>query len=526
MHVRWLSCGLVAVLGVVACGDSSGGESPDWTNGNVNAGTGGTTGGRAPTTPAASGGLWGGGTIGSGVATGTQGGGSAVGGGTVPGGAFGGGGVPGADIPGGGTPGGGATAGGTSGLPCDVAAILKEKCQTCHGNPLMSGPMPLVTWNDLQAMMPNGKVADRVRARINDTANPMPPPARPPLTAAEKTTLQTYLSGGAMRSTAACTPTGPITGGTAGGTGGGGADGYKPADSECDYIQEFRAHGGQTPGDTSPFTAPQGGDNYEMFYFKPKWTEKVHVIRIDPITDNGKVLHHWLLYMEDGVGSGDGTHQPDIGLQSPTAQLLSGWAPGNEGLPLARDVGLVTVSAPNARLGIEIHYNTNSNPANRADRSGARLCVTKTLRPKAASVHWLGTQAIISIGLPSEAYGSCTVQQQSHIIAHSPHMHTMGRYMKTIITKKGGQKVTITDQPFAFDDQQIFPIKNAAGEIVVEPGDVIDTTCSYEAGIFTFGPNTDQEMCYNFILAWPPGSLSNGIPGIVGGLNTCMDTLL
>jgi hypothetical protein len=58
------------------------------------------------------------------------------------------------------------------------------------------------------------------------------------------------------------------------------------------------------------------------------------------------------------------------------------------------------------------------------------------------------------------------------------------------------------------------------------PGDVIDTVCTYDgSGIFTFGPNTDQEMCYNFVVAWPAGSLSNGSPGVVGGKNTCIDLL-
>jgi hypothetical protein len=427
---------------------------------------------------------------------------------------------------------GGAVAGaGGNGLPCNVSTILKDKCQTCHGSPLMSGPMALITWADLQAnssAFPGTKVADRVKARINNAASPMPPPGRPALTAEEKQALDAYLSAGAQQNTAACsgggTPGGATTGG--GGTMGGGFGEYVPPDSECDVIMEMRAHAGQTRDDTTPFEPAQGGDNYEMFYFKPTWTEKVHTIRIDPIIDNGAVLHHWLLYMEAGNGAGDGTHQPDIGLQSSSAELLSGWAPGNLAIPLGREIGLRTISGPNARFGIEIHYNTTANPANRKDRSGARICVTKTPRPKEASVHWLGTQAIVGLGLggTTEAYGTCSVQKESHIIAHSPHMHKRGRHMKTIITRKAGGTTKITDQVFQFEDQRIFPVDSPTGEIVVGAGDIIDTTCTYAAeGFFTFGPNTDQEMCYNFVVAWPAGSLSNGLPGIVGGQNTCID---
>jgi hypothetical protein len=110
---------------------------------------------------------------------------------------------------------------------------------------------------------------------------------------------------------------------------------------------------------------------------------------------------------------------------------------------------------------------------------------------------------------------------ESHIIAHSPHMHKMGKHMKTIISRANGQTETITDQPFAFDDQQIFAVSHPSGEHVVKPGDTITTTCDY-TGFNTFGPGTDSEMCYNFVTAWPNGSLA-GLPGLVGGKNTCID---
>jgi Copper type II ascorbate-dependent monooxygenase, C-terminal domain len=521
MRLRWLACALL-VLGV-ACEDEPPVDDPG-------AGSGGFLGG-----------LFGGGTTGGGAATGGgvfvgEGGwmsGGAAGGGTQ-GGTLPGGGVQGG-VQGGGVQGGGAAGGGgtSNGLPCDVNAILVSKCQTCHGNPLMSGPMPLITWNDLQATSPvytGVKIAERVKARIHNTASPMPPAARPQLTAQELATLDAYLNAGAPQSTATCSGGGGTTGGGGGTTGGGSGFGvYIPPDSECDYIQEFRAHAGQTANDTTPFEPPQGSDRYEMFYFTPKWTERVHTIRVDPIVDNGTVLHHWLLYMEAGDGSGNGTHVQDIGLQSPTAELLSGWAPGNENLALGREVGLQTISGPNARFGIEIHYNTTGNPANRRDRSGARICVTNKLRPKTASTHWLGTQAIFNLGFTDSysASGVCTAGQESHIIAMSPHMHINGRHMKTVVQHAAGGTSIVTDKPFAFDDQQIYPIATPTGEIVVRTGDVLTTTCTYDGLLpFTFGPNTDMEMCYNFIVAWPAGSLTNGLPGLVGGQNTCIDGIL
>ncbi len=49
--------------------------------------------------------------------------------------------------------------------------------------------------------------------------------------------------------------------------------------------------------------------------------------------------------------------------------------------------------------------------------------------------------------------------------------------------------------------------------------------CEDGSGLFTFGPNTDQELWYDFVIAWPAGSLSNGSRGIVGGQNSCFDLL-
>jgi Copper type II ascorbate-dependent monooxygenase, C-terminal domain/Copper type II ascorbate-dependent monooxygenase, N-terminal domain len=421
---------------------------------------------------------------------------------------------------------GGTATAAPGGLPCDVQKLLKDKCQTCHSNPPTgAAPMPLVTLADFDAtskVMPTQKISARVTARINDAKNPMPPAGRDALTAAEKTALGAFISGGLKPSTASCSasPVGTPGGSTAVDPNGIGIGTYVPPDSECDVLMELRAHGAQSPTDTTPYQAPAGGDHYEMFWFKPTWTEKMHVIRIDPIIDNNAVLHHWLLYQKESGGDAPGSHASDIGLQSSDSSLLSGWAPGNKSIPLGTKVGLKTITTQGL-YGIEIHYNTGGNPPNRADRSGARICATKKLREHEAAVHWLGTQAIIG----DSATGTCTVPMASHIIAHSPHMHKLGKYMKTIVTKKAGGTVTITDKAFDFNDQQIFPVDAPGGEIVVAPGDVITTTCDY-TGFATFGTGTADEMCYNFVVAYPVGSLQSISLLTVGGTETtCIDGL-
>jgi cysteine-rich repeat protein len=100
-------------------------------------------------------------------------------------------------------------------LPCDVQAVLQAKCQSCHGQPLMGGPMPLMTLADLRADSPGANagtpVWQRVKVRIGDDPGPigpMPPTWAPTgaLSAEEKATLNSWLEAGAPGAT--CLPPG------------------------------------------------------------------------------------------------------------------------------------------------------------------------------------------------------------------------------------------------------------------------------------------------------------------------------
>jgi cysteine-rich repeat protein len=97
-------------------------------------------------------------------------------------------------------------------VPCDVQAVLKAKCQNCHGQPPTAAPIPLVSLADLRAdaMPPNAgtPIWQRVKVRIGSDPGPagaMPPSysAAGPLTDAEKATLNAWLDAGAPGATCA-----------------------------------------------------------------------------------------------------------------------------------------------------------------------------------------------------------------------------------------------------------------------------------------------------------------------------------
>jgi hypothetical protein len=74
--------------------------------------------------------------------------------------------------------------------------------------------------------------------------------------------------------------------------------------------------------------------------------------------------------------------------------------------------------------------------------------------------------------------------------------------MKTVINRKSGASDTLIDVPFDFNTQVSYPTPT-----VINPGDTLTTTCTY-ATPTPFGQKTNEEMCYNFVIAYPAGQLA------------------
>jgi hypothetical protein len=174
-------------------------------------------------------------------------------------------------------------------------------------------------------------------------------------------------------------------------------------------------------------------------------------------------------------------------------------------------VGMELPSGPNAYLVLEVHYYNGTNAPGMYDRSGVEICATDKLRENTATVSWLGTEGII---LPANtqgtATGTCTPNYsgQINIIRSWPHMHTLGRGLRTEILRAGGGTEMLVDVPnFDFDYQYSYETPN-----VINPGDKLVTTCTYQnttPGLVTFGPATENEMCYNFVIAYPANALAS-----------------
>jgi len=463
---------------------------------------------------------------------------------------------------------------------CAVEALLETACASCHAaEPLYGSPMPLLSVADLLAPSvtdPARRVVDLSVERVVDDTSPMPPSPNPMLRETEVALLR------AVATSAAVAPCDTLP--DAGTDAGPEPDADEPADhdvadeldegaadaaadvvadtdrdagadattdtprdttgdaapdvaadvvadivadvaadaavdapfdpSECEWTIEMRANAGPDGGE---FTVPNSSNHYECFYFAPTWTGDAHGLRFRSIIDDARVVHHWLLYAEAGAGT-PGTHRGCSGSHE-NATLVAGWAPGGDDWVMPPNVGLEMPG--DTTYFIEIHY-ANPRRLSTTDSSGVEICGTSTLREHTAGTHWLGTETILLAGAGDHrTTGTCNpnLTEPAHILRSWPHMHRYGRRMESYILRRDGARELLLDEPFAFDNQISHDTP-----FVINPGDRIQTTCHYTTDTFlvTFGPNTEQEMCYNFVVAWPAGAFNTG-GGIRGGSdNFCL----
>jgi hypothetical protein len=389
-------------------------------------------------------------------------------------------------------------AGGSTDTPwCKVKAILDKNCSTCHKNPPeFAAPFPLQTIADLTKASPTKtgkKIFERVAVRIDATkvqaeSTTLMPPGKQ-LAAADIATIQSWVAAGAPAGdNPTCTP----PAGTVVPDAGVAADETWPL-AECDKVYKITAAG--TTG--SPMSVPPGQEIHPQVSVPAPWgSEKVQAIAFKTITDNKKVLHHWIL---NGGGA-----------------FLTGWAPGEDGIKKMKpDVGM---DMPAGNLRLDMHYNSLQVQSTEKDSSGVEVCVVgqAKFRKNHAAVT-MGLSSLFNLSVPPgsknyEVKSSMTVSgsQPITLLSASPHAHKLAVRMLFTVKKKSGELITMHDMPFMFGEQHSYPLDPP---VVVEAGDVINTSCFYTnttSQTVTFGENTGNEMCFNFALYYPAGALGGG----------------
>jgi hypothetical protein len=398
------------------------------------------------------------------------------------------------------------------GLPCDVRDVLVAECGQCHGDPPKFGaPMPLVDYADLQvpaASDPTRPVFELVGERLVADASPMPPGGE--IEDAARDVLLEWIELGAPEDPAAdCdAPPDPT-----------GEEPTGPDALPCEPSATLVAH---AQGGAGKFVVPTVGaeDLYQCFAFQSPFAAGAQATAWAPVIDDERVVHHWILYRTDSPPQGD-VFPCDVSLQVST-DFVAGWAPGGGNVVMPDGVGL-ELGGPDTWFILQVHYHNEAMYDDALDSSGVAFCVADEPRPNTAGVLTLGTT---SIAIPPGATGhqeigecgflSTVFWPPMHIIGASPHMHEHGRAMKTELLREGGGVDIVVDVPqFDFNSQLMYLLDQ---ELVLQPGEVLRTTCTYDnagGSTVTFGEGTGDEMCFDFVLAWPIDQLGNRNCGIL-----------
>lgn len=397
---------------------------------------------------------------------------------------------------------------GASPLPCEVAEILKLRCQSCHAAaPLAGVPMSLLSWEDLSApAVTRSELTVHALAamRVHDAVRPMPPDR--PLPAEELAVLDGWFAAGAPIGTdPSCEPEPPTP------DGGLPPDDGPPADSTC---YTLRAHGASQPGDTTPYTV--SNQHYACFYFDMPWADGAQGVYFgSEFDEHPELVHHWVMYLDQAGNQPDGFVESCTGLHPSSPTMVAGWAPGSDNNDLPPDVGM-HLSPPNRKVFVEFHFFHDGVSPPVQTTSGVKICTANQPRANTATISLLGTELIsVPPKATGTASGTCIPQYNGeiHVVRSWPHMHQIGTGMKTEVFFANGTTQMLGPWKFDFNSQVSYPTP-----LLLNPGDRLVTTCEYlnpgDATVTT-GTASESEMCFNFVTAYPAGALAS--KNILGG---------
>jgi hypothetical protein len=336
------------------------------------------------------------------------------------------------------------------------------------------------------------EIWQKMQQRVHDAAAPMPPKGQTPLSSSEMQALDTWLAGGAAAAREKCTDLQPP--GNLSALSG-------PAYLPCVPNVYIKAHAANSTDEYAALSTFK--NTYSCFTFKNPFPLGQQGLAWAPALDNDQIVHHAMLY---GMPSGtDGAVTTDTAcyVATATGKNLAAWAPGSTNYVMDPDVSL-SLDFPYVTL--QIHYSNNSG-GDATDASGFGFC-TGAPRTNTAGILVLGT---VGISVPpngkAQAVGQCDNLSADGvtpitIISALPHMHKIGSGFRT--EHIGQQDLSyIADGSWDFDTQKTYQMSPRR---LVLPGQILRTTCTYTnpTGLpVKFGPATTDEMCYNFVTAYP-----------------------
>ncbi len=358
----------------------------------------------------------------------------------------------------------------------DIRPLVTARCGHCHDEPPQYGaPFTLLDYDALVDGAPGERRVDRMAFKLAEGT--MPPPGQTQPSTPEKLAILDWATCGDTSDLPPVNPGGfdssrpPLA-----------ADEDPPADSE---FFELRA---------SDFRVRERDDDYQCFTFVAPTMEERFIRRIDAIIDDARVVHH-LVLLRGPAGTRPGQQFPCFDI----SDSLYAWAPGMGALAFAE--GGMRMQ-PGAAYILQIHYNNRAR-VDGSDSSGVRIYHGETVGPEVAMVVLGPTAFSIPARGRGEATGHCTFPRDTHVIGSWPHMHEVGDAFEATVHHADGRETDlVTLDGWDFETQLVYDTP-----VDISAGDRVTTTCRW-ANLndrpVGFGPDTSDEMCFNFVYHTPP----------------------
>ncbi len=366
--------------------------------------------------------------------------------------------------------------------------VLETHCVDCHGEPLQFGAVyPLNSFEKLLEPTSGGRPIDLVVSAVQQGL--MPPGGQTPLGTDTRQALVNWASCGE----AGAVPTDPVNPG-------GAFDANRPVLMAPDTPPEGTDFFDLLAGGFQ--VSPDDDDRYECFYFEAPITEERFIRRIETIQDDTRVLHHVILL--PGATGEPGTHS-SCDDDNPLS-LVYGWAPGQGALHF--DEGGIRLS-PGQRYTLQIHYNNKAGHDDVQDNSGVRIFHGIPEGPEVSMLTFGPLGFNIPANSTKTVEGWCRMPTTTTLLYSFPHMHEVGigfaaeREARTQPSDGDNAPVSIVElDGWDFGSQYIYDTP-----VVLEAGDIVRTSCTFQNMAdrrVRFGPNTADEMCFNFAYVSPP----------------------
>lgn len=358
----------------------------------------------------------------------------------------------------------------------DVAAIVRDRCQSCH-RPGQVGPFSLLTYDDAR------RHAAMIREVVDERR--MPPWHADPryghfkndrrLSPRERATLLAWVDQGAPLGDPAKIPAAATF-----------PEGWTVGTP--DVVFEL----------PEPYVvAAQGTLDYVYFRVPTRFTEDKWIQTAEAMPGDRGVVHHIIVYVDDHSDKKD---------KRRSDSHLCGYAPGD--MPSVYPAGTAKKIPAGSDLVFQVHYTPNGKV--RTDRSKVGLTFAKDPVEHEAFTRGIAqTKFVIPPGADNHPVQSTlTLPRDIRLLSFMPHMHLRGKSFRYEATFPDGRKQTLLSVPaYDFGWQTSY---NLSEPLVLPKGTRIDCLAHYDnsagnpanpdpAKAVGWGDQTFEEMMIGYV---------------------------